>query len=509
MEQRAGRCGAWLFLSTLLLAPGTAWGQEPVSNSDSVPEPRFDLSSPSGTESRPAPQELLREAILRLRQLPDSNRRVKRSAGDVVEAISESLSHKGESLYLDGRQIRSYPDGKRVFKYNKRALRRLQRGIRSVRGNRDVQSVFERLAETLLEAQTEIARGSIEAARRLSAIGLADEWQLERALRELEKAGRHDDPRKAMDALKKAWEVSQRAVRRQNLAVIDFRDSPDPFSPELATSTLSITFKILARGHYSLDYVRVIQDPVSGEAIRILNNRPWDGKDESGRVVPDGSYPYLAFGQLTRLTVYDRRRGRIPVRKPGEYRAASFPVTGTVMLDGTPPVLQVETAPPPNRHGWHNSDVTVSFKAEDNLAGLASVSPDLQITSEGPVRRLRGMAVDRAGNSTSLDLEVKLDKQSPSIEVTWPKAGSRLEEGALKLTGVVRDGLSGIAQVTCNGTPVRSRRTRFSCDVRLDHGENRIRVEAVDHAGNGAVASIQVHGTSPTAAAGPFPAAEE
>lgn len=509
MEQRAGRGAAWLFLPLLLVSAETVLGQNPAGHAGSAPALQFDLASASGTESRPSPQELLREAILRLRQLPDSNRRVKRSVGDVVEAISESLSHKGESLYLDGRQIRSYPDGKRVFKYNKRALGRLQRGIRSVRGNRDVQSVFERLAETLLEAQTEIARGSIEAARRLSAIGLADEWQAERALRELEKAGRHDDPRKSMDALKKAWEVSQGAVRRQNLAVIDFRDSPDPFSPDLATSTLSITFKILARGHYSLDYVRVIQDPASGEAIRILNNRPWDGKDESGRLVPDGSYPYLAFGQLTRLTVYDRRRGRIPVRKPGEYRAASFPVTGTVMVDGTPPLLRVETTPPPNRRGWHNSDVTVSFKAEDNLAGLASVSPDLKITTEGPVRRLRGMAVDRAGNSTSLELEVKLDKQPPSIEVTWPKTGSRLDEGGLRLTGMVRDAVSGVARVTCNGTPIRSWDTEFSCDLRLREGENRIRVEAVDHAGNGTMASIRVHGLSSAAAAGRFPAGRE
>ncbi len=509
MGYGAGRWGAWLLLGPLLVALEPAWCQEPASNAGSGPPPRFDLSSASGPESRPSPLELLRKAILQLRQLPDSNRRVKRSVGDVVEAISESLSHHGDSLYLDGRQIRSYPDGKRVFKYGKRALSRIQRGFNSVRGNREVQSVFVRVAKNLVEAQTEIARASIEAAQRLSAIGLADEWQVERALRELERADRHDDSRKAMDALKKAWEVSQQAVRRQSLAVMAFRDSPDPFSPELATSILSITFKILAQGHYSLGYVRVIQDPASGEVIRFLNNRPWDGTDGTGRMVPDGSYPYLAFGQLTRLTVYDRRRGRISVRKPGEYRAASFPITGTVMVDGTPPVLQVETTPPPNRRGWHNSDVTVSFKARDNLAGLASVSPDLQITTEGPVRRLRGMAVDRAGNSTSLDLEVKLDKQPPSIEVTWPTTGSRLEEGGLRLTGVVRDALSGVAQVTCNGQPVRSRGTEFSCDLRLREGENRIRVEAVDHAGNDALASIRVHGLPPAAAAGHFPAGRE
>lgn len=509
MEQRAGRWAAWLFLSLLLISAETVLSQNPDGHAGSEPSPRFDVSSAAGTESRPSPQEFLREAILRLRQLPDSNRRVKRSVDDIVEAISESLSHKGESLYLDGSQIRSYPDGKRVFKYNKRALSRLQRGIRSVRGNREAQSVFQQVARTLLEAQTEIARASIEAAQRLGAVGLADEWQVERAFRELERAARHDNSRKAMDALKKAWEVSQRAVRRQNLAVIAFRDSPDPFSPELATSTLSITFKILARGHYSLDYVRVIQDPASGEVIRVLNNRPWDGTDGTGRLVPDGSYPYLAFGQLTRLTVYDRRRGRIPVRKPGEYRAASFPVTGTVMVDGTPPVIQVETTPPPNRRGWHNADVTVSFKARDNLAGLASVTPDLQITAEGPVRRLRGMAVDRAGNSASLDLEVKLDKQPPSIEVTWPKTGSRLQEGGLRLTGMVQDAVSGVARLTCNGTPVRSWDTEFSCDLRLREGENRIRVEAVDHAGNETMASIRVHGVSPAAAAGQFPAGRE
>ena len=415
MEQRTGRWAAWLFLSVLLISAETVLSQNSAGHAGSEPAPRFDFSSAPGTESRPSPQELLREAISRLRQLPDSNRRVKRSVDDIVEAISESLAHKGESLYLDGSQIRSYPDGKRVFKYNKRALSRLQRGIRSVRGNREAQSVFQQVARTLLEAQTEVARASIEAAQRLRAVGLADEWQVERAFRELERASRHDNSRKAMDALKKAWEVSQGAVRRQSLAVIAFRDSPDPFSPELATSTLSITFKILARGHYSLDYVRFIQDPDSGEVIRILNNRPWDGTDGSGRLVPDGHYPYLAFGQLTRLTVYDRRRGRIPVRKPGEYRAASFPVTGTVMVDGTPPVIQVETTPPPNRRGWHNADVTVSFKARDNLAGLASVTPDLQITTEGPVRRLRGIAVDRAGNSASLDLEVKLDKLARGI----------------------------------------------------------------------------------------------
>ena len=90
-----------------------------------------------------------------------------------------------------------------------------------------------------------------------------------------------------------------------------------------------------------------------------------------------------------------------------------------------------------------------------------------------------------------------------------PRTGARLQEGRLRLTGKVRDTVSGVARVTCNGTPIRSWDTEFSCDLRLREGENRIRVEAVDHAGNGTMASIRVHGLSPAAAAGQFPAGRE
>ena len=79
----------------------------------------------------------------------------------------------------------------------------------------------------------------------------------------------------------------------------------------------------------------------------------------------------------------------------------------------------------------------------------------------------------------------------------------------MRLTGMVQDAVSGVAQVTCNGTPIRSWDTEFSCDLRLREGENRIRVEAVDHAGNGTMASIRVYGLSSVAAAGRFPAGEE
>ena len=163
-----------------------------------------------------------------------------------------------------------------------------------------------------------------------------------------------------------------------------------------------------------------------------------------------------------------------------------------VTLDTTPPTLMATLIPQPNVVGWNNTDVTVSFQATDSLSGIATVTPPVTVTADSADHVVHGTAMDRAGNSSTLDVHVHLDKTPPGVTVTSPANGTTLKTSVTTITGTISDVLSGVASVTCNGTTATVSNTTFTCNLSLAEGANTIHVQATDVAGNVGTANLAV-----------------
>ena len=87
----------------------------------------------------------------------------------------------------------------------------------------------------------------------------------------------------------------------------------------------------------------------------------------------------------------------------------------SITFDVTPPVMSAVRSVEPNANGWNNTDVSVTFQAVDALSGVASISGDATVTTEGADQLVMGQAVDKAGNIASLSVVVRLDKTPPSV----------------------------------------------------------------------------------------------
>ncbi len=72
-----------------------------------------------------------------------------------------------------------------------------------------------------------------------------------------------------------------------------------------------------------------------------------------------------------------------------------------VKVDKTAPTITGAAMTSPGMDGWYDSPVTIHFTANDALSGLASVSADQTIKTEGAYQSATGSATDKAGNTVS------------------------------------------------------------------------------------------------------------
>ncbi|HXB21755.1 MAG TPA: hypothetical protein VNV88_10255 [Candidatus Solibacter sp.] len=170
----------------------------------------------------------------------------------------------------------------------------------------------------------------------------------------------------------------------------------------------------------------------------------------------------------------------------------SATATIQISIDKTPPTIAASQSPAPNAAGWNNSTVTVSFSCADALSGVALCPSPIAVSSEGANQPVSGIALDRAGNSASVATSVNIDETPPLLSISSPANGSSASVATLQLAGSVSDNLSGIAFVTCNGSPATLTTGSFACNVTLVAGINSIRVQATDVAGNIANTQLSV-----------------
>jgi hypothetical protein len=171
----------------------------------------------------------------------------------------------------------------------------------------------------------------------------------------------------------------------------------------------------------------------------------------------------------------------------------------TVSLDKTPPTITATPSPAPNANGWNNTSVTVSFKTSDALSGVDTCDPPVTVTAEGTTV-VTGTVKDKAGNTSTVSITVKIDKTPPTITaVVTPTPVNGINTGPVTITFTCTDALSGVA--TCP-TPLSV--TTTGGIAKSFSGT------ATDKAGNSATASVTVNiqpaATPPTITAVASPA---
>ena len=118
----------------------------------------------------------------------------------------------------------------------------------------------------------------------------------------------------------------------------------------------------------------------------------------------------------------------------------------TVKIDRSLPSITASVSPSPNMNGWNNTNVTVSFQATDNGSGVASVTCPVTVSMEGSMQMITGIATDRAGNTASSPVTLKIDKTPPYIYNLTPFSGS-VTARRPTISAQVSDSLSGVCSL--------------------------------------------------------------
>jgi hypothetical protein len=129
---------------------------------------------------------------------------------------------------------------------------------------------------------------------------------------------------------------------------------------------------------------------------------------------------------------------------------ADHVTTGTVAginIDMTAPLIAAVPDIPANARGWHKTDVVVRFEASDALSGIASSTPDVQVSTETAGQVFKGLAEDGAGNTNDASLLLKIDKTPPQITAARDiePNGFGWNNTDVRVSFAASDALSGLA----------------------------------------------------------------
>ncbi len=181
----------------------------------------------------------------------------------------------------------------------------------------------------------------------------------------------------------------------------------------------------------------------------------------------------------------------------GEDNAGNVETQNGVALkyDTIAPTVTHKLNPVANALDWNNSDVTVTFEANDDSDGSGvdadTVTKPVTISTETVGEIVKGEAYDKAGNHGTDSVTVRLDKTAPTITgaPTTSPNGASWYKGPVTIKFTCTDVLSGVAScpadvtLTANGQGQEVTRT------------------ATDKAGNEAsttVGNINIDASAPT-----------
>jgi|GEM_PF-2671395 len=102
-----------------------------------------------------------------------------------------------------------------------------------------------------------------------------------------------------------------------------------------------------------------------------------------------------------------------PRMSSGKYRYGLY----VINIDRKPPEVIASIDPPPNKDGWNNTDVTVSFYCRDYESGIRECPQSVRVSNEGKNQIIRARAIDKVGNSQQIEVVINIDKTPPFVSV--------------------------------------------------------------------------------------------
>ena len=171
------------------------------------------------------------------------------------------------------------------------------------------------------------------------------------------------------------------------------------------------------------------------------------------------------------------------------------------VVDTAKPTLHGGPTSPANAAGWHNSDVTIRWTADDAGVGIAADAKpaDVLVAAEGRDQTRTASVTDRAGNGSGVVTSspaVNLDKTSPTILSPTFTVNPKSVAQTSTISAEVRDDLSGVAGGELfigttdpgrgSGTSMTlvGGRLEASFGTNLAPGVYTLNIRAVDAAGN-------------------------
>ncbi|MBL8293381.1 MAG: S8 family serine peptidase [Bryobacterales bacterium] len=118
--------------------------------------------------------------------------------------------------------------------------------------------------------------------------------------------------------------------------------------------------------------------------------------------------------------------------------------------DTTPPTISAVITPAPNAAGWNKSAATVTFTCADAQSGIDTCTPPVTVSSDTAGQTVTGTAKDKAGNTATAAVTVKLQQSGPSISSAispQPNAAGWNKDNTT-VTFTCTDALSGVASCT-------------------------------------------------------------
>jgi len=195
----------------------------------------------------------------------------------------------------------------------------------------------------------------------------------------------------------------------------------------------------------------------------------WDGRDEVGQVVTDGTYR-LVVGVKGTLRTSSHHAQVIIDTQPPLLRLANLPEN----LKVKEPQLTIQGIADPEAMVWVNDD------PQPVALGSGGGFTLRRRLGEG-ANRIEVRAVDQAGNVTSVVREVTLVTRPPEMAVETPHDGLWINQQLISVQGRVEPGVT----LRVNGNEVAlGADGGFTTDVMLQEGENILHLEATDEVGN-------------------------
>jgi YVTN family beta-propeller protein len=244
-------------------------------------------------------------------------------------------------------------------------------------------------------------------------------------------------------------------------------------SPDTVVVIDTTTNQVVAHVRVGHDPRQVAVDPSAG-VVYVANNQ-----DNTVSVIDEATNTVTAtvpVGNAPSGVAVDADTGTAYVTN-----TASNTVSVIRTIDTTAPTVTASATSngsPYTAGTWTNHDVSVHYTCTDNLggSGVASVTPDQTVGTDGDGQSATGSCTDNAGNTASATFTgIRIDKAPPTVTYSG-NAGSYTVDQQVSITCTPADTLSGVASSTCANTSGPA----YSFGL----GSHTLTATATDNAGN-------------------------